>query len=160
MLAMPLMTACGSDDNENSGSSYTTDEIVDLLNGKWQVSGDAMLTEIETGKRLGGNYFGTMEFDKKQNCKWKFENNPTIEELNFEKSKLYASNDFERLLVYMFYNSNYSILKKEGKNYFVVSSGYEFEINYITKSTFKMTLDKDLKIDNKKCHLTATLVSK
>ncbi len=161
MLAMPLMTACGSDDNDNSGSSYTTDEIVELLTGKWAISGDILVTEIETGDRLGGTYAGDIEFKDKK----KFDRNINKVKTEIEELKIDTNTPLFNMIYYTIlrnYNP-YSILKKEGKSYIVFTNDYRnfnFEILSLTKNTLSMKLNDDFEIDSRKIHITMTMVSK
>lgn len=160
VFAMPLMTACGSDDNENNGSSYTSDEIVELLTGKWEIAGDIMVTEIETGKRLGGTYTGNIEFKDKKKISRSIKANTEIEELKFNKS--YPLHDIIYYTILSDHNP-YTILKKDGKSFIAFNKDYvyyNFEIESLTKNTFKMKLNDDLKIDGKSYHITMTMVSK
>ena len=155
MFAMPLMTACGGDDNENNGSSYTSDEIVELLAGKWEIAGDIMITEIESGKRQGGTYTGNIEFDKNQKFNRSIEAETEIEE--FTKYGSLENIIHFRLLGNYF---GYSILKKESRNYLVFEKKYNFEIISLTKNTFSMKLNDDVELGQEKLHITMTMVSK
>ena len=65
-LVLPIMVACSSDDDDEM--SYTSDEIVEILNGKWGVSGDFRFIFKDGDKMMTkeGNYTGTIEFKKDQ----------------------------------------------------------------------------------------------
>ena len=135
MFALPLMTACGSDDNEISGSSYTTDEIIALLNGKWVVSGELSEINTKSGENFNGRYKGTIEF---KGDKYTFD---------VTEGDKYNTDGYSRYLeeIIVGTNGKYTIIKKEGKNYINFNSmrDYSFEIVSLNKNSLKLTLDTD-----------------
>ena len=150
--------SCNSDDDENGLAELTHNQIIELLEGKWEVYGE--LKCITKGINFDGKYKGLIEFygDKK----FKFS---VIEGDKFssvtnnlgEISPVYL----EEYIVDDYYN--YTILKKNGKNYIVFGSTYypyNFEIVSLKTNSLKLILNQDV-IDDEQVtgHLYMTMIS-
>lgn len=109
-LTLSVVMACSSDDDEISGAAdYTSDEIVELLTGKWEISGEVRISEPIGGKSQT-NYTGTIEF--KANQKYNVSNTILFEDGD---TNLYLSDILNNYRPYV-------ILRKNGKNYIQVWS--------------------------------------
>ena len=132
MGLMPIFVACSSDD-DSSDVNLTSDEILTLLKGKWEVSGEFRANDTEAGKTFDSRYKGTIEF--KDNEKYIFS---VTEGEKYNSSSTY-------LVEGIVNNRNYyTTLKKDGKNYISFRSRYsysDFEIVSLNKNSFKLVLN-------------------
>lgn len=165
-MALPMMVACGDDDEDNGASNYTEAEIVDLLTGKWEVYGELNLTAYNTNETFTDNYKGTIEFNANKSVKFKVTDGTKY-------SSSYTTSDGQTHTDNFFIEENfidtyhkYTILKKGGKNYIQFGSssrGTAFEIVSLTKSTFLLRFDEEITDDNDKSkslgHVYMTIVS-
>ena len=138
---LPMLVACGSDDDDDS-AELTSEEIVKLLTGKWEVYGELREYSYETKESFIDNYKGTIEFKENKNVTFKI-----------KESDKYSSNSlyFEEYL-YIDDTDKYSILKKGGKNYIVFNSTFKsyFEIVSLKANSFRLVLDDELTYDKVK----------
>ena len=160
LMTMPSMVACGGDDddignsssnggsgNDGTAAAYTEDEVMDILKGEWEVYGSISETynNQEYQKyNFSGEYKGKIKFEPKykkyvftilEGDKYDPESsgNPYYPE-NFYIRKNYNDQEY------------FSLLKKEGKYYIAFDYyryQYYFEIQSLTKTSFRMLLDKD-----------------
>ena len=142
MGLLPIFVACSSDD-DSSDVNLTSDEIVTLLKGKWEVSGELRANNTEIGETFNGRYKGTIEF--KDNQKFTF--------VVTEGDKYYTD-DISIYLEEVLVNDNYkySTLKKDGKNYIAFGSNnqpYNFEIISLKKNSFNLVLNTDNVVNKK-----------
>ena len=130
VLVMPTCVSCSSDDE--GASTYTSEEITELLMGKWTISGD--LNCETTSLSFDEHYKGTIEF--KNNNKYVF---------NVTESDLYKG--LGKIVEYSFANSSssYSVLKKGGDSYLILgNSKCPFKIVSLKKNSLKLVLDEDV----------------
>ena len=143
-MALPMMVACGSDKDDEGGSNvnYTTDEIVEMLNGKWAISGHVKCTSNQKDiSDFTGDYTGTIEFTSDQRFT-----------LSSSKMPYKIQGDvvdlpLENILVN---KGTYTILKKNGKNYVQLkdySLSFNFLIQSLSKNSFKLVEDEDITFD-------------
>lgn len=161
VITMSTMIACsGSDDEDGGGVSYTESEIIELLSGTWEVSGDFKIVESETGKRMEGTYTGKIEFKANQKISRNFTSNCTRNDYHTEGQN---DNSFMNSTICSLIDSynTYKIIKKDGKIFLDFNSDNNyFEIKSLNKNTFKFVLDKDIKYDGKiYFHVYMTVVS-
>ena len=71
VMALPLLVACGDDNDDNSATAYTEAEIVELLTGKWEVYGEYKATNYDTKESFADNYKGTIEFKADKSVRFK-----------------------------------------------------------------------------------------
>ena len=100
VLALPLMVACG-DDDDNSTSNYTEAEIVDLLTGTWEIQGNY---------RAAVNENTYNEFD--YTARIEFKENKTFRVRNYKPNYKIQST-----AVSLSSMRGYEIVKKNGKTY-------------------------------------------
>ena len=137
-MALPMMMACGSDKDDEGGSNvnYTTDEIVEMLNGKWAISGHVKCTSNQKDvSDFTGDYTGTIEFtsDRKFTL--------SSSQIPFKVQ----GETYETTLEGILYDKGtYTILKKNGKNYVQLDSFYNFLIQSLSKNSFKLVEDEDI----------------
>ena len=156
-FVLPLMVACSSDDDDEM--SYTSDEIVEILNGKWSINGEFRFI-LKDGDKIvtkEGNYTGTIEFKKDQ--KYAVQSTPLYE----YESTINGKNRTSIIkLDDLLYGSTYSLLKKGGEYYIslgIMKEPYDmtFKIVSLTKKSFNLVLDRY--IENTKETLFLTIVS-
>lgn len=69
VMMLTMMVACSSDSEDNGKSiEYTTDQIADMLKGKWDVFGELRLNSQE--ESFAGKYKGTIEFKDNKNIRF------------------------------------------------------------------------------------------
>lgn len=150
VMALPLLVACGDDNDDNSATAYTEAEIVELLTGKWEVYGEYKATNYDTKESFADNYKGTIEFKADKSVRFKVTDGTkyktsytiTIDGQTFEYEYEYY---IEEQIIENY--SKYSVLKKGGRNYISFGSSsnpYNFEIVSLKKNTFMLKLDRDL----------------
>lgn len=144
-MALPMMMACGSDKDDEGGSNvnYTTDEIVEMLTGKWGIYGHVKCTTSqENTSDFTGDYTGTIEFtsDRKftlSTSKMPYKNHGETFEITLEN-------------IIDSYGS-YTILKKNGKNYIQLEHNkdnrFSFLIQSLTPNSFKLVEDEDITLE-------------
>ena len=163
VMLMPVTVSCSSSD-DNKSSEYTSDEIVKLLTGKWVITGDVIITQTETGKKMEGDYDGTIEFKESQSFNRSITANCTHNDFPVE-----GYSDDELLQKYVLYfldnYKKYTITKKNGKNYisFKGSINCDFEIINLEKTSMRLILDDNISSnydDNiKTAHIYMTIIS-
>ena len=150
MMSFPVMVSCSSDDESNDGSAaaYTESEVKDILQGKWEVSGivSASYSSTNHGTDISESYTGTVEFINNQ---FKYRYEPANAGIT------------EYIRTYLCY-PYYELLKKSGKYYIDISGNYYYlEILSLSKNSFKMALDEDIKKGGKVIgHIHITMISK
>ncbi len=144
----PIFIACNNDDDSGE-INLTSDEIVSFLKGKWVVSGELRYSNAENGENFINHYKGTIEFD--DNHKFAFS--------VIEGNKYGGSICLEKKIVDDYYG--YSLLKKDKKSFIVFTNGSSnFEIVSLKKNSFRLVLNKDKFVDNKKVeHIYMTMDS-
>lgn len=149
VMALPLMVACGDDDsdsNDGTAAAYTEQEIMDILIGSWDVSGNLTITFNDKEyqeKNFSGEYTGELTFDPNET------NEKTYIYKIFGGDKL---SDYypEVLFIKNNYPYSYNLIRKDGNNYIKFDSSDDcyFEIQSLTKTSFRLVLDQDLKYYN------------
>ena len=157
-MALSSMVACSSSDDEDGGGvSYTESEIVELLTGKWGVSGDLKVVENETGKVLEGNYTGHITFSSSKSISTGSTSHCTRND--FDTEGLSDDSYMNHQIFYnYFFGSRYEIVKKDGKIYICIGpySQNLFEIVSLNKNSLKLVLNQDWKNGT---HVYMTVVS-
>ena len=176
-LALPMMVACGGDDdnggggsNDGSAATYTEQEVMDILKGQWEVYGHLSLESTKIN--FSGDYKANLKFDP---------NNANVKKYLFkilEGDKYHLESGEDYYLEYSFigyggsnYDQKYSLIKKDGKYYiefnlFDSSTHFYFEIQSLTKTSFRMLLDEDYEGTDSQTkekiryHVRMTLISK
>ena len=167
VMVLPMMVACSGDDNSNDGSAaaYTEEEIMSILKGGWDVSGNLTITynSTESGEDIFDDYEAYIEFDpfNKNSRTYFFKVNNGKVIIKAETHSYHP----ERLFIYesMAKGNGYKIIRKSEKYYinFTKTEPYNFEIQSLTKKSFRMVLDDDLIEDGKVIgHVRMTLNSK
>ena len=159
VMTMSTMIACsGSDDEDGGGVSYTESEIVELLSGTWEVSGELKIVESETGKRREGTYTGKIEFKANQRISRSFTSNCTRNDFHTEGQN---DNSLMNSMINDAIDYNYKIIKKDGKIFIAFNNAnIYFEIKSLNKNTFKFVLDQDNEYNGKIYnHVYMTVVS-
>ena len=160
VLFSMCVVSCSKDDDEGV-SNYTTEEIFELLRGKWAVSGEIKLTS--EADNFAGKYKGTLEFAQSGSDYINFRF--SIDDGDKYKSE-YDSFYPERIFVD--YRADATIFRQGGKTYLhLPNSSYPFEIVNLTKNSLKLKLDTDfvsksyykLKGSNEKYHVYMTIQS-
>ena len=146
---LPIFAACSSDD-DNSAAELTSDEIIQLLKGSWEVSGE-----------LKYNYNGDFFTDYYQGV-IKFEDNRYIT-FRVKEGNHYTNSSYylEEMIVDDYYKFN--ILKKGGNNYITFGrNSYPFKIASLKANSFKLILDEtyDYENGNKQLRMYMTMYSK
>jgi len=142
LLSTTLFTACSGDDDSNNGSSYSTEEIEELLTGKWKFSGEFKINDPpKTKTLLSETYTGTIEFKANHEVSHPIKVDADINETNGD-----LANFLTRIILYP--DNKYQILRKDGKNYIIFDETYKytFEIIYLNKTTCYLVMDQDLEI--------------
>ena len=144
-MAMPMMVACGGDDsngndsNDGTAANYTEQEVMDILKGEWDVSGYLNVTyndEEYQKNNYSGEYTAKLIFDPSNNNKksYYYKIDKSLEAANYVSSILGTSGVYYQ----------YSLIKKNSKYYFYRSNYHdEFEIQSLSKTSFRMVLDQD-----------------
>lgn len=153
-LVLPIMVACSSDDDDEM--SYTSDEIVEILSGEWEIHGDFRFIFKDGDKMMTkeGNYTGTIEFKKDQ--KYAVQSTPLYEyEETYNGKKVTGNITLDALLL----GSTYSLLKKGGEYYIsmgLLKEPYDmtFKIVSLTKKSFKLVLDRYIEDTKETLYLT------
>ena len=171
MMTLPMMVACGDDNDDNGASDYTEAEIVELLTGKWEVYGEVKVNVYETEgtiletDKITDNYKGTIEFKADKSVKFKI-TDATKQKASYTSDG--QTHEYEYYIEDAFIDDyyKYTILKKNGKNYISFGSSsnpYAFEIVSLTKTTFMLRLDDDIINSENKSkplgHVYMTMVS-
>ena len=145
MVVMALcLASCGSDDDDDfsGGVDYTSDEIVEILKGRWDVHGHIKLTSSDTNKipNLDSDYSGTIEFleDYKFNA-----TSPVIQSYTRNIDGITIEKE---LGLSSFFGNKYTIHKKNGSVY-ISFTGYDdypssYKIVSINKKGFKLVRDE------------------
>ena len=169
VLTLPLLTSCGGDDGDSSGSvNYTSDEIVELLTGKWEVYGHVKTTSSNTDviENIDGDYTGTIEFLDTKKVKV---NSPVIQEI--KQTDPDGSKHTYKITLRDFISDyyKYSIIRKNGAAYISFGTGDEkwpnhYKIVSLTKNSFKLIRDDTWQMgDNQKnpytVHFEITIIS-
>ena len=147
VLMMPMLTSCGGDDGDSSGSvNYTSDEIVELLTGKWEVYGHVKMTSSNTDiiENIDGDYTGTIEFLDTKKVKVNSSVIQEIKQTDTDGSK-YTVKITLRDFISDYYK--YSIIRKNGAAYISFGTGDEnrpnhYKIVSLTKNSFKLIRDE------------------
>lgn len=136
------LTACGDDDGSSGSVNYTSDEIIEMLTGKWEVYGHAKVTSSDTQicENLDGDYTGTVEFTKEQRAKAK---SSVIGE---ESVSMDGQTYTEKVTLADFISDyyKYKITRKNGAVYITFGSDeypYNYKIVSLTKTSFKLVCD-------------------
>ena len=157
MVAALGFTACSRDDeDDNSVSGLTSDEIEGLLIGKWEVHGEIRY-KISPKRTLKKSYKGTIQFNWNEfryNKIWEETDEEATEEAYYSRHLL---RDYAYQCLNFGDNTPYTIARIGRKNYIVFTSVYKgknsvnedtkhtynFEIVSITDKSFKFVLDTD-----------------
>ena len=140
------LTACGSDDDGGSGGSvnYTSDEIIELLKGKWEVYGHVKRTSSNTDivENIDGDYTGDIEFKDGQKVRV---NSSTIQMVKMKVGGLYQ--DYPLTLDFFIdESSKYKIIRKNGAAYISFKPDskfpYDYKIVSLNKNSFKLVMDE------------------
>ena len=137
-MALPMMVACGSDKDDDGGSNvnYTTDEIVEMLNGKWGIYGHVKCTTSQENiSDFTGDYTGTIEFTS--NRKFTLSSSKMPYKDNGETFEIPLENFLPNY-------GTYTILKQNGKNYVQLEGRCNFLIQSLSKNSFKLVEDEDV----------------
>lgn len=148
VMALPMLVACGDDNDDNSATAYTEAEIVELLTGKWEVYGEFKFTNYNTKESFADNYKGTIEFKADKSVRFKVTDGTKYKTTYTYDGKTYEYEFYVEEQIIDNY-SKYSVLKKGGRNYISFGSSsnpYNFEIVSLKKNTFMLRLDRD--VDN------------
>ena len=140
VLFSAFVISCSSDDDEVV-SNYTSDEILELLKGKWSVNGETKL--VSETDNFAGKYKGTLEF---------FQNkyNEYYADFEAKEGDKYNYHDYEFFPQGYFigHDRKVTVMKQGGKNYLLFgSSKFPFEIIKLNKTTLKLKLDTDFEND-------------
>lgn len=159
VMALPMLVACGDDNDDNSSTAYTEAEIVELLTGKWEVYGECKATNYDTKESFADKYKGTIEFKADKSVKFKVTDGTKYKTSYTYDGKTY---EYEYYIEEGFVTSKYTVLKKGGKNYISFGS-YAFEIVSLKKNTFMLRIDEEVYDDNNKSkllgHVYMTIIS-
>jgi hypothetical protein len=148
VLIVPVMVACGDDDDSDGGgtSAFTESEIVELLTGKWEVYGECEFTNYDTKESFSDNYIGNIEFKADKTLKFKVSEGTKYSDTYTYDGQTYNYDYYiEEAIIDT--NTKYSVLKKGGRNYISLGSSsdpFNFEIVSLTKNTFKLKLNYDV----------------
>ena len=161
VLMMPMLTSCGDDGDSSESVNYTSDEIVELLTGKWEVYGHVKITSSNTDiiENIDGDYTGTIEFLDTKKVKV---NSPVIQEI--KQTDTDGSKYTVKLTLRDFISDyyKYSIIRKNGASYISFGTGDEnrpnhYKIVSLTKNSFKLIRDDTWQMgDNQKKSLYCT----
>lgn len=149
--------SCSSDGDDDGSASYTSDQIVALLKGKWNLYGHVNVTSSASNDYVDGDYTGTINFTNAQ--KYII----TSSEIPYEIDGKIGNTKLSDILVS---NLNYSISKKDGKNYISFVNGiHNFQIQSLQEKSFKLVEDeyiesKDSDGKNVTIHYNITMFSK
>ena len=147
---LTLLVACSKDDDNDSGVAELTEaEIVELLQGEWDVHGEIKFHPA-SGANFEDNYKGNIKF--MENNKFRFK----VTEGNEYKNWGYL----EEIFVDDQYR--YTLLKKNGRRYIVFVSRqepyeFEFEIVLLKANRFRLVYDQDVSREGK--HLGSLYMS-
>lgn len=168
-VALPLIVSCGDDDN---ATDLTTEEIVNMLTGKWDIKGTVRVDYVYSDIVLEGDYTGTKDYD----LKWEGDYTGTIEftenkdcyihnsskiYLRDKQGNIYRENGISLTseLSY-FLEEKYSILRKNGKTY-IAFGKQSFQIVSLNKNSFKLLEDEDIDYGyGETVHYYITIISK
>lgn len=158
VLVLPTCISCSSDDDGGGSSNYTSEEITELLMGKWVIGGNI---ECKTTTiNFNGQYKGTLEFKDKNRFSFSITEGDKYEyqtELNGEVVN--KSTYLERSVVPS--SGYYSILKRGGDTYLIMdNSNFPFKIVSLKKNSLKLVLDEDfVDNNNENGHVYMTIIS-
>ena len=140
------LTACGGDDDGGGSGgdiNYTSDEIIEMLTGKWEVYGHAKcVSDKAEAPNFDIDYTGTIEFTKEQRAKAK--SSVWYEEKIGDFTAKITLGSF----IDDYYK--YKITRKNGVTYISFGSDHspnDFKIVSLTKTSFKLVLNKDFQVD-------------
>ena len=137
VFVMPAFVSCSSDDDEGA-LNYTSEEIVEMLTGKWAIKGKFIINSVE-GNKKQGEYSGEISFSKSDKGIWvsKYRcKTINVDDLEFNLIKYSSSYDSY---------SKYEVMRKDSKLYLSLpgNSRYlNFQIISISKTSFKLILDE------------------
>ena len=146
VMALPLMVACGGDDDGGGNVDYTAEEIVNILTGSWKIYGHVTTKVCYAGfynfpdeSMIDQDYTGSIQFTADQKV--------TAHGPTFFEGKYYVNNGLESATemkyavnLYSLLRGTYSIYKSGGQT-FIVINHYHFRIETLTKSSFRLICD-------------------
>lgn len=143
VISIMLIEAC-SKDNSSEEISYTADEIVKILTGKWEIYGHVSVSG-DASQKVESDYNGTIEFkaDQKYEAKSTVISTGGINNINGE-TYTWDEDIYDYLGSAYYYK--YSILRKNGMYYIQFGSSSNpktFRIVSLTEKSFKLVRDED-----------------
>lgn len=149
LMVSPMMVSCSSNDESGNDISYTSEEIVQILTGKWEIHGHVTISD-GTNIKVDNDYTGTIEFkaDQSYSAKSTVINtapaiSPSVE--GSDKVVYYDDYDIQSYLSGTPYR--YTILRKNSNYYLAFGSsnhpGSTFQIVSLTKKSFKLVEEED-----------------
>lgn len=135
------MVSCSSNDESGNDISYTSEEIVQILTGKWEIHGHVTVSD-GTNIKVDNDYTGTIEFkaDQSYNAKSSVINTVPGVSVAGSNKVYYDDLDIQNYLSGTPYR--YTILRKNSNYYLAFGSsnhpGSTFQIVSLTKKSFKL----------------------
>lgn len=137
-----MVEACSSDDDNGDDISYTSNEIIEILTGKWEIYGHVRISG-DTDRMVDSDYTGTIEFKSDQKYSANSSVISTTEIQNNKSGKTYTiNNDISDYLGDASYHK-YSIIRKNDR-YYIEFAHATFQIISLTKKSFKLIMDEDV----------------
>ena len=136
-----MVEACSSDDDNGDDISYTSNEIIEILTGKWEIYGHVRISG-DTDRKVDSDYTGIIEFkaDQKYNAKSSIISTTGINNINGETYTW--DEDLYDYLGDASYHK-YSIIRKNDR-YYIEFAHATFQIMSLTKKSFKLIMDEDV----------------
>ena len=141
---LSMLVACSKDDDDNNVSDVaqlTEAEIVELLQGEWDVHGDIKFHSA-SGSKFEDNYKGNIKFIQKNKFRFKVTEGNKYKNWGYIE-ELFVDDQF-----------GYTLLKKNGRRYIVFNSTqepyeFEFEIVLLKANRFRLVYDQDVSDEGK-----------
>ena len=146
LMVSPMMVSCSSSDESGNDISYTSEEIVQILTGKWEIHGHVTVSD-GTNIKVDNDYTGTIEFkaDQSYNAKSSVINTVPGVSVAGSNKVYYDDLDIQNYLSGTPYR--YTILRKNSNIYLAFGSSNNprstFQIVSLTKKSFKLVEEED-----------------
>jgi len=135
VLCLLAFTAACSSDDDNKAAELTSGQIAKLLHGAWEVNGNTSISDAIGDRTFKNEYKGIFYFDENGSCLLRITEGTKY-------NNIYLEN-------YYVNGENYTIIKKDGKNYIFFGRDdqtpiFYFEIVSLSENSLRLVLDQEI----------------